>query len=228
MASSRSNTPEDLLRAAEELFSERGFAGVGNREITARAGANIAAIKYHFGSKQGLYEATVQRALANPEILEVWESLRDTPTDGDEAIRLLVRFIRRLLAKLLSKREFDAFAKLMVREALRPSEPLTRFVIEQLLPFDEMLMRVLQVIDPGMSRSDSLNAVWCILGQVYHLYLFRTFHELQERTIAPGAGDSDHLATFMIHFSLRGLGCSEERIEGALRGEDENEPDHDQ
>lgn len=46
-----------ILAAAARLFAERGMAGVGLREITAAAGTNLAAVNYHFGSKEKLLEA---------------------------------------------------------------------------------------------------------------------------------------------------------------------------
>jgi len=54
-----SKTGAALLKAARALFSEHGFDGTSVRAITARAGANLGAITYHFGSKQALYEAVI-------------------------------------------------------------------------------------------------------------------------------------------------------------------------
>ncbi len=46
-----------LLKAGMKLFSERGFAAVGLREIAAEAGVSLGLIRTHFGSKDGLREA---------------------------------------------------------------------------------------------------------------------------------------------------------------------------
>ena len=54
-------TQELVLDAAEALFMERGFAATSLRSIAATAGVNLAATHYHFGSKQGLLEALVNR-----------------------------------------------------------------------------------------------------------------------------------------------------------------------
>ncbi len=55
-----------LLRAAAELFARDGYAGTSVRDIALRAGANVAAVSYHFGGKDQLYAAAV--ALACEEL----------------------------------------------------------------------------------------------------------------------------------------------------------------
>lgn len=57
-------TRERLLEAAAYVFSARGYELATVREITSRAGANQAAINYHFGGKSALYAETINRALA--------------------------------------------------------------------------------------------------------------------------------------------------------------------
>ncbi|MCR6484587.1 TetR family transcriptional regulator [Amycolatopsis sp. OK19-0408] len=57
------DTRTQLLDAAEHLFAERGFHGTSVRAITELAGANLAAVGYHFGSKAQLVTAVVRRVL---------------------------------------------------------------------------------------------------------------------------------------------------------------------
>ena len=56
-------TPERLLDAAERLFAERGVDAVSVRAVNAAAGANVAAVHYHFGSKEALVEAVLRRRM---------------------------------------------------------------------------------------------------------------------------------------------------------------------
>lgn len=56
-------TQTRILDAAEELFLQHGFEGASMRMLTARAGVNLAAINYHFGSKDALIEAVLRRRL---------------------------------------------------------------------------------------------------------------------------------------------------------------------
>src|SRR5205085_9658677 len=53
-----------ILAAAETLFAEHGFAGVGVRQIAAAAGVNGAMIHYYFGNKKNLYPAIIENAAA--------------------------------------------------------------------------------------------------------------------------------------------------------------------
>src|SRR5688572_31708077 len=57
------DTRESLLDAAEKLFSEHGIQSASLRQITQHAGANLAAVNYHFGSKDGLVRAVFSRRL---------------------------------------------------------------------------------------------------------------------------------------------------------------------
>ena len=61
LLASEATTRDRLLDAAEALFSEKGIRGASMREITGRASANLAAINYHFGSKEELLREIVMR-----------------------------------------------------------------------------------------------------------------------------------------------------------------------
>lgn len=56
-------TQTRILDAAEESFMQHGFEGASMRMLTAQAGVNLAAINYHFGSKDALIEAVFRRRL---------------------------------------------------------------------------------------------------------------------------------------------------------------------
>src|SRR4030095_1134131 len=58
-----SATKDKILDAAEALFMEHGFEATTLRQITAAASVNLAAVHYHFGSKEELFEAVLTRRL---------------------------------------------------------------------------------------------------------------------------------------------------------------------
>lgn len=60
---SRPGTKERILDAAEQLFAMEGFHKTSLRAITSRARVNLASVNYHFGSKESLMEAVIERHL---------------------------------------------------------------------------------------------------------------------------------------------------------------------
>lgn len=83
--SSETDTKTLILDAAEVLFVEKGFEGASLRSVVAKAKVNIAAVHYHFGSKESLIEAVLARRLEpiNRERLERLAALRAQPSQGE-------------------------------------------------------------------------------------------------------------------------------------------------
>ena len=77
---SQSATAERILDAAEQLFAEHGFSETSLRSITSRAGVNLAAVNYHFGSKKTLIQAVFTRFLA-PFIIRLSGALETVEAD---------------------------------------------------------------------------------------------------------------------------------------------------
>ena len=72
----QSETVERILDAAEALFAEKGFAETSLRTITSKAGVNLAAVNYHFGSKKALIQAVFARFL-EPFCKKLTQSLNE-------------------------------------------------------------------------------------------------------------------------------------------------------
>lgn len=209
-----STTREDLLAAAERLFAEHGYAAVGIREIAAAAGANVSAIKYHFGSKRDLYLAALRAAVSQPVIEETWDLLAEPPRSRAEAGRLLVAFVRRWLGTLMIQPEVSSCTRLVLREALRPSEGLDLIVRDFGEPHEERLDALVRVLAPRLAEPERLVAVRAILGQLVHYLVFRAF--LEHRMGRFGPADVLRIADDLARFTLRGLSCSESFVARAL------------
>ena len=61
MTTTATETKEQILNVAEKLFAENGFTGTSLRRVISEAGVNLSAVNYHFGSKEELFRAVVQR-----------------------------------------------------------------------------------------------------------------------------------------------------------------------
>jgi AcrR family transcriptional regulator len=114
-----------LIRVAAEVFGESGLEAATTRDIAQRAGQNIAAIAYYFGSKEGLYVAVAQHivevviARIGPLLNEV-ESFLDQ--DRKEPARC-VEYLKRLLAiSIVNNREMVPVTGIIVREQTHPTK----------------------------------------------------------------------------------------------------------
>jgi AcrR family transcriptional regulator len=94
------DTKTRILDAAERLITELGSEKASLRKITDEAGVNIAAINYHFGSKNNMISAILERFLA-PLSKELHQSLDLVLTGGEEA-PVLEAVIRSYLVPLLA------------------------------------------------------------------------------------------------------------------------------
>ncbi|MFE2320202.1 TetR family transcriptional regulator [Streptomyces sp. NPDC059441] len=93
-------TRDGLQTAALELLAQRGKEGVTLREITDRAGANVAAVSYHFGSLKKLCDTAIEHALErylDDKILEL-DSLASTATLHEVAAAFARPMVRALAA----------------------------------------------------------------------------------------------------------------------------------
>lgn len=210
-----STTRESLLDAAESLFSERGYAAVGVREIAEKAGANVASIKYHFGSKRDLYLATVRRVMGRPHITQKWDVLRTPPSDPAEAAVVLVRFIHGFLTEAASTP--DACGCLMVRESLQPSEAFDSVINDVIRPQKALLEQVIRQLMPRASEEETARTSSSVLGQILHLRVFHQFYERLHGRSLRSADEVRLAAAHIARFSLRAMRFDESAIETIIK-----------
>ena len=130
MSTQDDTTRTRILQAAEALFAESGFARTSLRAITARAEVNLAAVNYHFGSKEALIQEIFRRRLEpiNAERLERLGRLQ-AAAQAPGVEQLLEAYLAPTL-----KSEAEAspgevrFMRLLGRTELGASKPLRGFV----------------------------------------------------------------------------------------------------
>ncbi|MGN5517673.1 TetR family transcriptional regulator [Halopseudomonas sp. Lyrl_26] len=112
----QSETVERILDAAEQLFAEKGFAETSLRLITSKAGVNLAAVNYHFGSKKSLIQAVFTRFL-NPFVTSLEQELDRQQQAGvtdptlEQLLEMLVRLV--LAVKPRSGNDLSTFMRLL-------------------------------------------------------------------------------------------------------------------
>src|SRR5205823_8186583 len=113
-------TQARLLEAALTLISERGEDGVTLRELTDAAGANVAAVSYHFGSLQSLCDAAVEHALER--YLDAQQEAVSALGPESTVVEAAAAFARPMMKALsLGGREL-AVMRIVARVGLDPPE----------------------------------------------------------------------------------------------------------
>src|SRR6478609_8809383 len=92
------STKDRILGAAEELFAQHGFAGTSLRQVTSRADVNIAAVNYHFGSKENLVNEVFRRRMDEMSAQRVARLEAAMANDACDLEAVLAAFVEPALA----------------------------------------------------------------------------------------------------------------------------------
>ena len=130
-------TQERILDVAEGLFMEHGFEAAGLRQITADADVNLAAVHYHFGSKEELFQAVLKRRLdpMNQERLALLDALerdRAKPPSCESIIGAM--FIPALKLARDKARGGNNFLRLLGRAYADPAPFIRQFLSHEYAP----------------------------------------------------------------------------------------------
>ncbi|MCZ6834237.1 MAG: CerR family C-terminal domain-containing protein [Planctomycetota bacterium] len=224
MSETSGQTRSALLKSSITLFSQRGYADVGIREIADAAGANIASIKYHFGSKKDLYLAAVAEVMGRNNSENAWKDLSEVPDDPRLAAQELIQFLRHSLKHLIPPgSSVESCSSLMIREALHPSEAFDSIVENLLIPNNEGLINLLGKLVPDADRPHLNNLAGSVMGQIMHIRIFRPFVERLRGVDLSNPDQLDQMAMHIAQFTLRGLGLKEIFIFEAIQSARETE-----
>lgn len=195
-------TKARLLEAAGEEFAEKGFDAARIRSICDRAGANLAAVNYHFGDKEQLYVAAVLHAhYAGSPLVPQW-----VLTEGEPASQLRL-YIRHFLTSIFAGRgQQDWHQALILREMIQPTAASEVVVREAIRPRFERLKEIMRQICPEAEERRLHALVFSVVGQCLH---YKVCRPISERLVGPESYhelDLDFLTDHIASFCLAALG----------------------
>jgi AcrR family transcriptional regulator len=202
-------TSARLLEAAAELFAARGYERTTIRDIALRAGANVAAGHYHFGSKQDLY-----LEVARAQFGEVSARLaaRGSAPSEPELARASRGVLERMLAgRIETMLEFllgpppSPHGAILQREMCDPTGALPLIVRDFVLPQKEATARVVARLAPHLSRRQVERCVFSIVGQVFFQRQMLPVLPQLLRTSELPRGFVQEAAAHIARFSLAGI-----------------------
>ena len=199
----RAATRAQLLEAAAAVFAEQGFRAATVREICRRAGANVAAINYHFGDKERLYAETLGWAVRSGwEQYPVTLGLGEHP-GPEERLRA---FVRSFLLRIFDRGTVAIRGRLILREMVEPTAALDVIVESQLGPMAQYLASVVRaILGPRASEGEIRLHGMSIVGQVLFYHHSRPFIRRLFPDMKFGPDEIERLTDHVTRFSLAAL-----------------------
>ena len=156
----RPDTKTRILDAAEKLFGEKGFDATSLRDITTEADVNLAAVNYHFQSKDSLIEATILRSAGpiNDQRLAMLDAAGTNPT--------IEQIVNAFVGPVLEQ-NFEPMAPLMARVLASP-EMMKRVFKQLILDMSQRFSDAIGIALPELSPAERIWRLHFTAGAMAH------------------------------------------------------------
>jgi len=156
----RPDTKTRILDAAEKLFGEKGFDATSLRDITTEADVNLAAVNYHFQSKESLIEATILRSAGpiNDQRLAMLDAAGTNPT--------IEQIVNAFVGPVLEQ-NFEPMAPLMARVLASP-EMMKRVFKQLILDMSQRFSDAIGIALPELSPAERIWRLHFTAGAMAH------------------------------------------------------------
>ncbi|QND84884.1 TetR family transcriptional regulator [Chromobacterium vaccinii] len=207
MEGNRPDTATRILDVAERLFVEHGFEATSLRMITQQAEVNLAAVNYHFGSKDALFESVFLRRLA--PLLEGCLAELDTleAREGDLPLeQLVLSFIRPCLA--LSKdpsRGGAMFVRLLSRTLVENHRLLRETISQQYSVFVQRYTSAFQRALPHLEPEQLAWRMHLAFSVMFNAFAGNDVLKIFTRSQIVTARDPDMIVKYLVPFVIAGL-----------------------
>jgi AcrR family transcriptional regulator len=162
------DTRERILDAAEHLFMEHGYDGTSMRQITGDAAVNLAAVNYHFGSKESLMQEVFRRRLdwLNEERLRVLDEMEQVAGGKPLKPSQIVDGFFGTLLRLADDKQRGGivFLRLLGRTHTEPSEFIRAFLAHEYAGVMERYKQALFKALPDVPRAEIVWRFHFMLG----------------------------------------------------------------
>ncbi len=213
------DTRDRLLDAAELHFARHGFAGASLREITSDAGANLAAVSYHFGSKEELFVAVVGRVMApiNEERLKLLDAAEERAGGRALPIEELIEIVVGPVLRARANGDRGCSLRVFARSQLEDAELWKRLVDGPLKVVKPRIESALARALPTLTPQEIAYRMHFMMGAVKSVAADQ--HAL--RTLSRGLCDPDDVdrtLSELVRFLSAAMGAPGERRTTRARG----------
>lgn len=203
MSSTHFSTKERILGAAEELFAQHGFAGTSLREVTSRADVNIAAVNYHFGSKENLVNEVFRRRMdemSERRLNQLRQAQESVPGDLDA---VLAAFIQPALALNIDRHGGASFVRVLARAYAEKNDGLRQFLSDNYGHVLREFAKAIGACVPELAKEDLLWRLDFVAGAL--TYAMADFGLIKRPAGVSEKAHCEKAARALIRFAAAGL-----------------------
>ena len=195
-------TRERVLKAAAQLFADRGFKKVTVRDICRGARANVAAVNYHFGDKGGLYREVLQLAI---ETMRATNDAARAAGQGQPAEERLRQYLHVSLCRATNSSASRWIPRLIYREMNDPTPAFDALVEQGIRPrLDDLTAIVAEILGCAADHPRVLQCVTSIHAQ-WMLFVPNPIASRLRPKPQARNDDAVQMAAHIAEFSLAGI-----------------------
>jgi AcrR family transcriptional regulator len=201
-------TRERILDVAERLFAESGFESTSLRQITSDADANLAAVNYHFGSKDELVREVLARRIGqlNRQRLLTLDALEAAADAAGPSVEQIVEaFVGPALRMAADPRVGGrVFSRLLGHAHAHPDHELTDFIVDQFRDVAQRFAAALHRAVPHLEESEIFWRMLFMVGSMAHsMAMGDHLHKVSNGLCNPG--DTMGILKRMVSFLAAGF-----------------------
>ena len=197
------STKDRILHAAEDLFAQQGFAATSLRQVTSRADVNIAAVNYHFGSKDNLINEVFRRRMDDmsaQRLQALQQALAATPGQLEP---ILAAFVEPALAMAQDRHGGVAFIRVIARAYAESNAGLRKFLSDQYGHVPREFAKAIHLCTPELGKEELYRRLDFLSGAL--TYAMADFGLIKRPAGVSDATHRQRAAKALIRFAVAGF-----------------------
>lgn len=197
------STKDRILGAAEELFAQFGFAGTSLRQVTSLADVNIAAVNYHFGSKENLVNEVFRRRMDEMSANRLSALKAALEQHPGQLEPILAAFVEPALAMAQDRHGGGAFVRVVARAYAEKNDNLRKFLSDHYGHVLREFAKAIATAVPGLSKEELYWRLDFLAGAL--TYAMADFGLIKRPSGVSEAAHRERAARELIRFSAAGF-----------------------
>ncbi|MGQ4583570.1 MULTISPECIES: TetR family transcriptional regulator [unclassified Lysobacter] len=202
-ATTHFSTKDRILGAAEDLFAQFGFSGTSLRQVTSRADVNIAAVNYHFGSKENLVNEVFRRRMDDMSAHRLSALKAALEQHPGELEPILAAFVEPALAIAQDRHGGAAFVRVVARAYAEKNDSLRKFLSDHYGHVLREFAKAIAACVPALSKEELYWRLDFLAGAL--TYAMADFGLIKRPTGTAEKAHRERAARELIRFAAAGF-----------------------